>query len=79
MEKNMDIQQFIELCDSVKARSASLPRLSSEDAYQALSDAAAGFEKKLLSAVIALRKYLAIRHERANAKRDPYLSILGKL
>jgi len=77
MEKNMDIQQFIELCDSVKARSASLPRLSSEDAYQALSDAAAGFEKKLLSAVIALRKYLAIRHERGNAKRDPYLSILA--
>lgn len=73
----MDIQQFIELCDRVKARSASLPKLSSEDAYQALSEAAAGFEKKLLSTVIALRKYLAIRHERGNAKRDPYLSILA--
>lgn len=75
--KNMDIQQFIELCDRVKARSASLPKLSSEDAYQALSETAAGFEKNLLSTVVALRKYLAIRHERGNTKSDPYLSILA--
>ncbi|CAD7714392.1 hypothetical protein LMG31884_10980 [Xanthomonas hydrangeae] len=75
--KNMDIQQFVELCDRVKTRSASLPELSNEEAYQALSEAAAGFEKKLLSTVIALRKYLAIRCERGNAKRDPYLSILA--
>lgn len=73
----MDIQKFIELCDRVNARSASLPKLSNEDAYQALSETAAGFEKELLATVIALRKYLAIRHERGNANRDPYLSILA--
>lgn len=75
--KYMDILQFIELCNRVETRSASLPKLSSEDAYQALRETAAGFEKELLSTVIALRKYLAIRHGRGNARRDPYLSILA--
>lgn len=73
----MDIQQFIELCDRVAARSDSLTRLSSEDAYQSLGEAAAGFETNLVSTVIALRKYLAIRHERGNTRKDPYLSILA--
>lgn len=73
----MYIQQFIKLCDSVEARSASLPKLSSKDAYQALSAAAAGFERELLLSVTALRKYLAILYARGDAEMGPYLSILA--
>src|SRR5690606_4918277 len=73
----MDIQQFIELCDRVVARSASLPRLSWEDAYRSLGEAAAGYETTLIPTVMALRKYLAIRHERGRTRKDPYLSILA--
>ncbi|MCQ9469835.1 hypothetical protein [Pseudomonas alliivorans] len=73
----MDIQNFIELCDRVEARSASLPELSWENAYEALKNGTAGFEKQILSTVFALRKYLAIRHERGATKRNPYLSTLA--
>lgn len=73
----MNIQTFIDLCDRVDARSTTLEKLTADDAYRALSDAARGSEREVRSTLFALKKYLAIRYENGSSQKQPYLSILA--
>lgn len=73
----MDILRFIEVCDGVITRQDTLQILSSNEAYEALQQAAGGMVQDVFYAVTALRKHLAIKFESGTIKKNPYLSILA--